>query len=86
MSSDDKGTAAAPKRVESDVYDRQIRLWGADAQVSALRLFFSAVLALWFCKHQSAVGLIFSAALTTHWRTGGWESTCTYHDGSANSS
>ena len=67
MSSDDnKGTAAAPKRVESDVYDRQIRLWGADAQVSVLRLFFSAVLALWFCMHQSAVGLIFSAALTTH--------------------
>ena len=39
MSSDDKGSAAAPKRVESDVYDRQIRLWGADAQVSVLGLF-----------------------------------------------
>jgi hypothetical protein len=25
--------AAAPKRDESDVYDRQIRLWGAEAQV-----------------------------------------------------
>jgi ubiquitin-like 1-activating enzyme E1 A len=25
-------TAAAPKRQESDVYDRQIRLWGAEAQ------------------------------------------------------
>jgi hypothetical protein len=23
---------AGPKRSESDVYDRQIRLWGADAQ------------------------------------------------------
>jgi len=33
MSAEDKGTTA-PKRVESDVYDRQIRLWGADAQVS----------------------------------------------------
>jgi len=32
MSSENK-EAAAPKRVESDVYDRQIRLWGADAQV-----------------------------------------------------
>ena len=32
MSSENKG-AAGPKRVESDVYDRQIRLWGADAQV-----------------------------------------------------
>lgn len=26
-------TEHAPKRNESDVYDRQIRLWGADAQV-----------------------------------------------------
>jgi hypothetical protein len=25
---------AAPQRNESDVYDRQIRLWGAEAQVS----------------------------------------------------
>ena len=41
MSSDDKGSAAAPKRVESDVYDRQIRLWGADAQVSVVRWFVS---------------------------------------------
>jgi len=30
--SEAKEAAAAPKRVESDVYDRQIRLWGADAQ------------------------------------------------------
>ena len=44
MSSDDKGSAAAPKRVESDVYDRQIRLWGADAQVGVvLWLVFHAV-------------------------------------------
>ena len=41
MSSDDKGSAAAPKRVESDVYDRQIRLWGADAQVGVVRWFVS---------------------------------------------
>ena len=39
MSAADKGTTTAPKRVESDVYDRQIRLWGADAQVSVLGLF-----------------------------------------------
>ena len=26
-------TQPAPKRNESDVYDRQIRLWGAEAQV-----------------------------------------------------
>lgn len=27
----------APKRSESDVYDRQIRLWGAEAQVNSPR-------------------------------------------------
>lgn len=27
--------ANGPKRSESDVYDRQIRLWGAEAQVSS---------------------------------------------------
>jgi hypothetical protein len=27
-----------PKRTESDVYDRQIRLWGAEAQVSEGKL------------------------------------------------
>jgi hypothetical protein len=26
-------TSSIPKRKEEDVYDRQIRLWGADAQV-----------------------------------------------------
>ena len=25
--------AAAPKHTESEIYDRQIRLWGAEAQV-----------------------------------------------------
>ena len=33
MSGSENKGATAPKRVESDVYDRQIRLWGADAQV-----------------------------------------------------
>jgi len=28
----------APKRNESDVYDRQIRLWGAEAQVRRARV------------------------------------------------
>ena len=41
MSSDDLGSAAAPKRVESDVYHRQIRLWGADAQVGVVLWFVS---------------------------------------------
>jgi hypothetical protein len=39
--SEAKEAAAAPKRVESDVYDRQIRLWGADAQVRSFYLSFS---------------------------------------------
>lgn len=32
----DHSEPEAPKRNESDVYDRQIRLWGAEAQVSAV--------------------------------------------------
>lgn len=50
MSSDDKGSAAAPKRVESDVYDRQIRLWGADAQVGVVLWLVSS--AITFCAEQ----------------------------------
>lgn len=53
MSSDDKGRAAAPKRVESDVYDRQIRLWGADAQVGVvLWLVFSMQCHYLLCRLQ----------------------------------
>ena len=63
MSSDDKGSAAAPKRVESDVYDRQIRLWGADAQVGVVLWLVFLSVPLPFVPF--AMSLIFFVASTT---------------------
>lgn len=33
MTTEEAAAKNAPKRNESEVYDRQIRLWGAEAQV-----------------------------------------------------
>jgi hypothetical protein len=48
---DNNDATSISKKEESDVYDRQIRLWGADAQVCMCHSYLVSSPSFFFCVH-----------------------------------